>query len=162
MAVAAAMMIGSAAMAQNNDSTKVKRTDKAEMVKKRTEMLSRQYGLNEEQTQKLLELNTKYADSLRTGMQPRGDRRMNALRRTGGGNMRAMPDSTGNRIKKVQGDRRMPSGQNRQKMAETRNNYNLQLKAIMTEEQYQKYSEDLKKQPARGGAHGNNKRQVNR
>ena len=48
------------------------------MVRKRTEAVAARYGLNEEQKAKLLELNTRYADSIRVGMRVQGGRRMPA------------------------------------------------------------------------------------
>lgn len=152
MAVVAAMVMGSAVMAQSNNGNGAKKAmDKTEMTKKRTEGIAKRYGLDEQQTKKLLELNTKYADSLRVGMGARGNRGMAQVGRQGGGRPQGV-------VKDSTARKRMPgrtlgekNGARRMEMSGAMKNYNNQLKAIMTSEQYRKYTEDMQKRPERGG-----------
>lgn len=157
IAMAAAIMMSSAAMAQNRDSVKLKKFDKSEMIKKRTEAVAQRYGLDAEQSAKLLELNTQYADSLRPRMPQRFDRRNGNMVRRDGNGKQVKRDST------AKSPRNMPEGQRekmrgqRNDMRGTMNNYNAQLKTIMTEEQYQKYTEDLQKRMNNNGSRGSGK-----
>lgn len=63
MTIVAAVMFSSAAMAQGQEKGK----KKEEMVKHRTEMMVKDYNLDDKQAKQLLELNTKYADKMRPG-----------------------------------------------------------------------------------------------
>lgn len=159
MAVAAAIMMSSAAMAQKNDSLKVKKLDKTEMIQKRTEMLVKKYGLDEEQSKKLQELNTKYADSLRFAMPMRSDRRAEAFKRSADNIRKVKRDSISGTPEKMAERQKPQMNRGRRVMTGAMKNYNAELKTIMTEEQYQKYTEDMQKQPERGGARGNGPRQ---
>ena len=59
MAMIAAVMFTSVAMAQDKQGKRPERKmDKAEMVKFRTDRMVKEYGLDDAQAQKLLELNT--------------------------------------------------------------------------------------------------------
>ena len=74
-----AVMTMTAAQAQgdnNQGNGERPRVDRTEMLKRRTDDAVKKYGLNEEQAAKLLQLNTKYADTMgrRMGGQ-RGGRR---------------------------------------------------------------------------------------
>lgn len=60
-----------AAMAQDENAGQRPQFDRNEMVKHQTEQIVKQYGLNEEQAAKLLDLNTRYAEK----MMPMGGRR---------------------------------------------------------------------------------------
>lgn len=58
LALALMLTAGAAAQTQNTDDQQAKRQQmQAQMVQKRTEAMAKKYGLNEEQTAKLLELN---------------------------------------------------------------------------------------------------------
>ena len=61
MTIVAAVMFSSAAMAQDQEKGK----KKEEMIKHRTEMMVKNYNLDDKQAKELLELNTKYADKMR-------------------------------------------------------------------------------------------------
>ena len=63
MTIVAAVMFSSAAMAQDKEKGK----KKEEMIKHRTEMMVKDYNLDDKQAKQLLELNTKYADKMRPG-----------------------------------------------------------------------------------------------
>lgn len=129
MTLAVALTVGCAAMAQNgSEKTNGKSVDKTEMVKKRTEAVATRYGLNEDQKAKLLDLNTRYADSMRVGMRPNGGRRTAPA-----------------------GQPRKIDGAQRTERRGAMKRYNEQLKGIMTAEQYQKYTEDAGKRMQRRG-----------
>ena len=63
MTIVAAVMFSSAAMAQDQEKGK----KKEEMIKHRTEMMVKDYNLDDKQAKQLLELNTKYANKMRPG-----------------------------------------------------------------------------------------------
>lgn len=158
MALAAAIMMSSAAMAQTKDSVKVRKFDKTEMAKKRTAMTVKRYGLNSEQAAKLLELNTQYADSMNMGMAHPGARNMQRFARTNDRRMATAKRDSMTKVpmkkaegsmKKMEGSMRMVKGQPvksrdfRSNAAKVMESYNAKLKEIMTEEQYKKYTEDM-------------------
>lgn len=64
MTFAACLVMGTAAMAQGGEGQPGQQMDKSEMIQKRTERFAKKYGLDEAQSQKLLELNTEYADKI--------------------------------------------------------------------------------------------------
>jgi hypothetical protein len=158
MAFAAAMMMGSATMAQTNDSTKAGKPDRSEIIRKRTEAVALRYGLNDEQKAKLLDLNTRFDGRMRMGMAGRGDRRMNPVRREPVRKMNAKRDSAENRIpQKADGNRMMRKGP-RMPMENGMQKYDEEMKTIMTEEQFARYKEDMKKRYERMGARKNMRR----
>ena len=117
MALAAVIMISSSAMAQEQNGQRPERKmDRNEMIKHRTDRMVKDYGLNEEQGKKLLELNTSFADK--------------------------MPGARGNRGERPS---REEMEAQREKMRATMDAYNAELKNILTEEQFSKYQEDSKK-----------------
>lgn len=133
LAISAAMLMGSAAMAQEDGQQNKERNgskpDLTEMVKKRTDDAVSKYKLNEDQAKKLLELNTKYAKEMRPRMgrggrggRPQGDKR---------------PELTDEQKTKME--------EGRKKMEERRTAYDTELKAILTDEQYKSYSSDMAK-----------------
>lgn len=158
MAFAASMVMSYSVMAQNDGNGNRKPMDKAEMVKKRTEAVAAKYGLNEEQTKKLNELNMAYADSMRFGMGQRGNRGQGqGMRHRGPGQQKVAKDTTS--------QRRMPAERmgnrgdaRRMDMSATMKNYNDKLKEIMTQEQYDKYTADMKKRMERPERNGNGMR----
>jgi len=166
MTLTAALVMSCAAMAQTGGNGEKKPADKTEMVRKRTEAVAARYGLNEEQKAKLLELNARYADSIRVGMRVQGGRRMpagdrmktNDGRRHIGGHQGGVKDSVA--------IRRMPAGQprkidaaRRMERAGAMKRYDEKLKGIMTSEQYQKYTEDMNKRMQRQARPRNGMRQ---
>ena len=97
------------------------RMDRSEWVKRRTERMVQQYGLNEEQAKALQELNEK--------QMPRGN-----------GQRHGRPDSA--RAERPEGQRGPRSGGNWQEMQKQ---YNEQLQKIMTADQFKAYTEDMEK-----------------
>lgn len=145
MAFAALVMMSSAAMAQKNDTTKAARPDRTEIIKKRTEAVALRYGLNEEQKAKLLELNTKYDGRMRMGAPGRGDRRMRPVMREPMKKADIKGDSVAGRPAKADGGKNMKRPVPRKPMANGMQQYDEELKTIMTEEQYTKYKADMQK-----------------
>jgi dihydroorotate dehydrogenase len=97
------------------------RMDRSEWVKRRTERMVQQYGLNEEQAKALQELNEK--------QMPRGN-----------GQRHGRPDSA--RAERPEGQRGPRPGGNWQEMQKQ---YNEQLQKIMTADQFKAYTEDMEK-----------------
>ena len=119
------------AQSQNENGQARKAVDKTQLVKMRTEAMVKQLGLNEAQAEKLLALNTEYADKL-PGM--RGNR--------------------GQRGNRGHGGERPSSEEMQKKMPESKAAmvaYNTKLKTILTEEQMAKYTEMQKSRAQRGG-----------
>lgn len=139
-AMAITALLSTSAMAQNDSvNNRPKRMDPTEMVQKRTEGTAKRYGLNEEQTAKLLELNKKYAKNMRPmrPMRPRGE---------------GQPPRQGNDSVKQQRPNVRPQVNNderRKKMEEEMTAYNKELQSIMTEEQYKSYQADMQKRMLR-------------
>lgn len=134
MAVAATIAISTSVMAQP-DAARRRTPDKAEMAKHRTERMVKEYNLNDEQASRLLELNTKFADKMGPG--PRMHKRRPEMApdatpqtpdATTGATERAQP------VKKLD-ERRPPE------MEE----YDKELKEILTPEQYTQYQDNMKK-----------------
>jgi Spy/CpxP family protein refolding chaperone len=147
MTLLAAVMVSTAAVAQNKDSNKpsVDNNRKQEMVKHRTDRMVEDYQLNNKQAKKLLELNTEYADKMR----PRhyghhGHHGPHGMR-----GQRPEPpkaDMEGERPEPPKGDRE----EHRKEMAETMKAYDAELQKIMTKEQYEKYKADMQQRRERG------------
>ena len=127
------------AMAQ--DTAQVRRQFNPEqMAKMRTDAVVKKYGLNEEQAKKLLDLNTRFAGKIRP-MGPMGGQRRGGQRMQGDRPQRMNPDSL-----RAQGQRRgqgqRGGGFNREEMQKNMEDYNNELKAILTHEQYEAYQKD--------------------
>ena len=126
--------------------------DRTEMVKNQTDRMVKEYGLNDEQAAKLLELNTSFADKMprmRGGQRPGGGQRGGMRQRNTDGNTGAT----------AQGERQgRPSREEMEaRMKEMRANqdaYQGELKKIMTEEQFAKYQEDIQRRTQFGGGQG--------
>jgi hypothetical protein len=150
LAIAAAMMMSASIMAQDNNEQQrePRRTDRTEMLKMRTEQMAKEYGLDEAQQKKLLEVNTQYADKLpmmmmgRRGGGPRGERPQAGQQRP------QRPDSA--RQGGPRGERGQRPQWNREEMQKNMEAYNAELKTIMTEEQYAKYQADQEKRMQAG------------
>ena len=138
----AALIISSTTMAQNSQ------TNNTEFIQKRTEAVAKKYGLDEAQTEKLLELNTKYADIVAPRLGARGNRQgnrgMRPEARIGmGQQLTTRRDSTA--------QPRMPfTDENKAKLKEKMNEfktkraeYDKELQSIMSEDQYKKYKDDV-------------------
>lgn len=139
----AAMTIGATAMAQSQVA------DRSEMIQKRTESVAKKYGLSDEQKQKLLELNTKYADIMGPSMRMRGKRgNGGAMRQRPGSNFGARPengDSAALGRFRLSEEQRARIDERRKQMKEQREAYNKELQAIMSDEQYKSYTADMEK-----------------
>lgn len=139
----AAMTIGATAMAQSQVA------DRSEMIQKRTESVAKKYGLSDEQKQKLLELNTKYADIMGPSMRMRGNRgNGGAMRQRSGSNFGARPengDSAALGRFRLSEEQRARLDERRKQMKEQREAYNKELQAIMSDEQYKSYTADMEK-----------------
>lgn len=139
----AAMTIGTTAMAQSQVA------DRSEMIQKRTESVAKKYGLSDEQKQKLLELNTKYADIMGPSMRMRGNRgNGDAMRQRPGSNFGARPengDSAALGRFRLSEEQRARLDERRKQMNEQREAYNKELQAIMSDEQYKSYTADMEK-----------------
>lgn len=127
------------AMAQ--DTAQVRRQFNPEqMAKMRTDAVVKKYGLNDDQAKKLLDLNTRFAGKIRPMGQMGGQRR-GGQRMQGDRPQRMNPDSL-----RAQGQRRgqgqRGGGFNREEMQKNMEDYNNELKAILTPEQYEAYQKD--------------------
>ena len=144
--IVAALMIGATAMAQSQDSARTAN------IMKRTEYVAKKYNLDEAQTKKLLELNTKYADATELRRFPRmGNRRGGALRPRRNPNLRMMQpmrDSTLSRRPRLTEEQRAKFEEMRKKFAERREAYDKELQTIMTAEQYKSYKADMERRTA--------------
>ncbi|MBP5388479.1 MAG: DUF4890 domain-containing protein [Prevotella sp.] len=148
--MAAALSLNANAQQQNPQMGQ--RMDRTEMIKMRTEAMAKEYGLDEAQQQKLLELNTQYPDAMPRMGGMRGGQRPGMGNRPGG-------PQGGPQGENGQRPRRMgqgggqpgqgfgqrgggPRGGFRMPDPETMEKYNKQLKEIMGEEKYNKYQAD--------------------
>lgn len=127
------------AMAQ--DTAQVRRQFNPEqMAKMRTDAVVKKYGLNDNQAKKLLDLNTRFAGKIRP-MGPMGGQRRGGQRMQGDRPQRMNPDSL-----RAQGQRRgqgqRGGGFNREEMQKNMEDYNNELKSILTPEQYEAYQKD--------------------
>ena len=150
-----AIMTMTAAMAQgdNQQGRRERRQfDRTEMIKNRTDDAVKKYGLNEEQAAKLLELNTKYADTMGPG---RG-----MGRRGGGqGGMRPRPNFGGGDGQGAQQGQRPEMTEEmkaqmekmRKEREEATKKYEAELQTIMTEDQFKAYKADQEKRQREGG-----------
>jgi hypothetical protein len=155
----AAVMMGATAMAQqaNPNNGERRQFDPQEMVKQRTEATAKKYGLNEEQTQKLLDLNTRYQGKIGPmggmgGMRQGQGRRQMGQRPQGQAPRRAQNDSVRSERPRPQGGQGNFGGANREEMRKNMEAYEAELKTIMTEEQYKAYQNDsVSRRPMRRG-----------
>lgn len=161
MALVAAMMLSTAATAQDGGcprKDKTPRMNKTEMVQRRTDAFAQRYGLDDQQKAKLLKLNTEYADKMPM-MRPRhgGPRgqRPDSIRHCGkcscakgatqDGAKRG-PKSGKDQGKK-QGKKQGNQTDKRPDFKAVKANrvaYEKELKAILTDEQLKKWQSDRK------------------
>ena len=145
-------------MAQGFNGQRGQRMDRTEMIKRRTQQMVEKYGLNDEQAAALQALNEKTTPEMggnRNGgprperndsVQPRQRRnngnvergQRNGNREERGGNMNRGGQRGGQRGGMGFGGRNMEE-------------YNNELQKIMTPEQYQKYTDDMKQMRERFG-----------
>ena len=147
MTLLAAVMVSTAAVAQDKDSNKpsVDNNRKQEMVKHRTDKMVEDYQLNDKQAKKLLELNTEYADKMR----PRHHGHHGHHGPHGMRGERPEPpkaDMKGERPEPPKADRQ----EHHKEMAETMKAYDAELQKIMTKEQYEKYKADMQQRREKG------------
>ncbi len=147
LAMIATAMMATSAMAQDNENKERQQPTKEQMAQHRTDNMAKKYGLNEEQTAKLLDLNKKYTDM----MPRRGGARHG---RPDGNRMKQAPRES-NEMKKPTAeemkDRKARFEEMRKKMEE----YDTQLQTILTPEQFKSYKADMEKMRQRGPRNGN-------
>jgi len=157
LAIIAMMTMGSATICAQDENPEQRpqqrrQMDRTEMLKNRTERVAKEYGLDEEQTAKLLDLNTRYADKLWQGR--RGGPQMRDGRQRRG----PRPD-TWQQAQKLdtlqQAPRRDEAPQrgmmpNPEEMKKNMEAYEAELKEIMTEEQFAKWKADEEKRMQQG------------
>lgn len=148
LTIIAALSIGSVAMAQNENGRRP-RMDRSEMIKQRTEMMVKQYGLNAEQAAALQALNEKTMNQM-------GGQRRDGQRPEGGDSARVRPQRRNSEASgQGNGGQRNRFGQGGQRFGGQNNEaYENELKKIMTEEQYKVYQDDRKKMMDRFGQGG--------
>ena len=150
-----AVMSMTAAQAQDGNRQRGERRqmDKTEMAKHRTDEVVKQYGLDEQQAAKLLELNKKYADKMGPRMGgPRGQRP--GARR--GGNDDGQQQGQRPELTEEQKQQMAAERQARQKAMEE---YDAELQQILTPEQYKAYKADQEKRRPDGGRRGGQRRE---
>jgi len=148
LALVAMFTWSAAAMAQDDNSgMERRRPTQEQMMQRQTDRTAQRYGLTDEQKGKLLELNKKYAGKMRPfGMGRRGGFR------GGQGNGQQGGDSS---VQQRQRPSREQMEAIRKQMTEAREAYNKELKGILTDEQFQKYNDDMKNFMQRAGRRGN-------
>ncbi|MBR5655461.1 MAG: DUF4890 domain-containing protein [Prevotella sp.] len=139
LALATMMIMSTAAMAQNEGNGQRPEVDRTEMIKQQTDQMVKDYGLNQEQAEQLLKLNTEYSGKIFMGGMRGG--RGGGQRPGGGGGFGQRPNGGGNAPQMGNGER--PSREQMEaRMKEMRENqeaYTGELKKIFTEAQYKKY-----------------------
>lgn len=137
LALVAMFTLTTAAMAQS-EVKKMARPSKAEMAQHMTDRMAEQYGLNDKQKAKLLDLNTRYADKMGP-MRGRGPRPAGGMRP---GKRDGQQTETKQQGRPQMNDSiRAKMAKNREEMKATHEAYEKELKSIMTSDQYQKYQE---------------------
>lgn len=145
--MAAAFMMSAAAFAQGNGGGQRPQMDREQMIKMRTDRTVEQYKLNEEQAKQLLELNTKYADTMMMGLGGRG-------RGQGGPRMRGQGGGFGQgggQMPELTPEQQAQRDEMRKQREESTKAYNAELEKILTPEQYKQYQEDQQNRGRRGG-----------
>lgn len=145
-----AVMSLTTAIAQNNDRPRrdgQRNFDRTEMLKRRTDDVVKKYNLNSEQAEKLLALNTKFADKLNPRMggfgRGRGSRPAPNFGGGNGGNRPEMTEEMRQNMEKM-----------RQERQEAQKQYDAELQTIMTPEQFKAYQEDAEKRMQEGRRRG--------
>ena len=145
-----AVMTMTAAQAQDGNRQRGERRqfDRTEMLKNRTDEVAKKYGLTKEQADKLLELNTKYADKMGGRMGgPRGRRPGARPGGFGGGqNGGQRPELTEEQKQQMEAARKQRE--------EAMKQYDEELQKIMTPEQYEAYKKDQAQRRQEGARRG--------
>ncbi|MCR4603771.1 MAG: DUF4890 domain-containing protein [Prevotella sp.] len=153
LAIAAAIMMSANVMAQEEQKQErqPRQFDRTEMIKNQTNQMIQEYGLNEEQGKKLLELNTNFSDKMpmmgRGFGGPRGQRGQAQGQRP----QRDENATQGERPQRengAQGGQQRPR-MNREEMMKNMEAYNKGLEDIMSAEQFQKYKDNMQKRMQR-------------
>lgn len=139
MIAVVAVAFSSSAMAQE-DNREVRRMDPNEMIKRRTEMMAERYGFDDAQKTKLLELNTKYADTM--PMRPGGGPGHRMGRPPVDNNQGAQQGQNAPDARQGQRGGRGPGHGGPRFDPEKMKEYEAGLKEIMTPEQFEKYEAD--------------------
>ena len=143
MAIAAAFMISSATYAQDGNYKNVQhgRFDKKEMIQRRTEHMVKEFGLDNNQAKKLLELNTAYADKLVGPHMMRSFGRPGFVRGPQGGNSKFGPDSTRARMNRPELTEEQKARMNkwREEVEANNKSYETALQGILTADQFKAY-----------------------
>jgi hypothetical protein len=140
--MAAVMLTTLTVTAQNNAGKQQQRKfDKTEMIKRRTDRMVSRFDLNQTQAQQLLELNTAYADKL-----PRMGRRAG---KQGMGHKNAQQCDA--KCKQCKTDCKCKDQMEKRKseMKANREAYEKELKKIMSDAQFSKYTEAKKQRMQR-------------
>ena len=131
MMVTALTLTMSVSAQNDNGNQQRQRPSKTEMIQKRTDRMVERYGLNKEQAQQLLKVNTTYESQLMDGR--RGPR---------------MPGQGQRPVRRDSVERQRPSQEQmeamRKEMTAKMDAYKAEVKKIMTDEQFAKYEADLK------------------
>lgn len=158
MMMAAAVLMGTTAMAQGNNGQRPQ-FDRTEMIKQRTDQMVEKYKLNETQAKQLLELNTKNADTMpMMGMGRMGGGRPGGQggRRGGGqgapqmGGGQGAPQMGGGGFQMTD-EQRAQFEEMRKQREENQKKYDAELEKILTPEQFKSYQEDQKQQREQRG-----------
>lgn len=144
MTMAVALMMSAAAFAQSDNqqsgNKQGQRPTQEQMAQRMTERMVSTYGLTDAQKTKLLALNKKYAGKIPMGG-PRGGKGPGKGPKPGSNTNAKIDGQTG-------ATQQAPSSEEmekrRQEMKANREAYNKELKAIFTDVQYQKYTENEK------------------
>jgi Spy/CpxP family protein refolding chaperone len=165
MTLLAAVMVSTAAVAQDKDSNKPSEDNnrKQEMVKHRTDQIVKDYQLSDKQAKQLLELNTKYADKMR----PRHPRHHGPHGMKGERPEPPKGEMKGERPEPPKGEMKgelpePPKGdrmERRKEMEETMKAYEAELQKIMTPDQFTRYQADMKARRDKGPRHDRQPRQ---
>ena len=147
--------LGAVAQEQKENQGDRKRLDPKEMAQRRTDNMVKKYGLNEEQAKQLLELNIQHAgkmpprQGMRFGRRPEGAAPAASEEAAPPRPEDAASDTT-QKARPQRMERRGGRGEMPEEMRKEMESYNNALKAILTEEQYKAYKEDMQKRGPRG------------
>lgn len=140
-ALAAMLMISASTFAQQENGERKAPPSKEEMAQRMTDRMVNRYGLDDTQKTALLKLNQEWAGKMQPG--PRGGR-------PGMGRpSREQADTA--RAKRPSREEMEKRGE---EMKANREAYNAELKKILTDEQYKKYTDDEKNRRQGGGGRG--------
>ena len=138
MTLAVALMMSGAAFAQSDNKQQGQRPSGEQMAQRMTEQMVSTYGLTDAQKTKLLALNKKYAGKIPMGG-PRGGKGPGKGPKPGSNTNAKIDGQTG-------ATQQAPSSEEmtkrRKEMQTNREAYNKELKKILSDSQYKKYTEN--------------------